>query len=289
MKAGLVSIVLPVYNGEKYLNEAIGSILNQTYTNWELIIVDDCSIDKSYDIALTYSAKYSNIYVIRNTENSKLPKSLNAGFSLAKGEYLCWTSDDNRYKPTALEKMVSVLTNRRDVDFIYADMDIIDQDGAFQRHSVQDEANYLVIRNVVGACFLYRAKLAKRVGEFNENMFLIEDYDYWIRCFLSGKFFHLKEFLYEYRLHGGSLTTTRIREIHALQEKVFNTYYDNYKQLQLDNDVKYRLYDKAYSIGREKHLYNFILNNPRFIVFILKKRIDIYKIKLINILRHSKK
>lgn len=101
----LISIVLPVYNGEKYLRESIDSILAQTYKNWELLIVDDCSTDSSSEIAKEYVSKDRRIYYYHNENNLRLPRNLNKGFSLARGNYLTWTSDDNRFKPTALEKM----------------------------------------------------------------------------------------------------------------------------------------------------------------------------------------
>ena len=104
-----VSIILPVYNGEKYLSLAIESILKQTYKNFELIIIDDCSSDQTHSIALKYKEKDSRVRVYRNKTNSKLPVSLNAGFHVATGELFTWTSDDNILKPETIETMVHVL------------------------------------------------------------------------------------------------------------------------------------------------------------------------------------
>lgn len=84
----LVSIVLPVYNGEKYLASAIESILAQSYRNWELILVNDCSTDRSLEIMENYAGKDARIRVVQNAENLKLPRSLNAGFAEAKGNIL---------------------------------------------------------------------------------------------------------------------------------------------------------------------------------------------------------
>ena len=83
----LVSIVLPTYNGEKYLADSIESVISQTYKNWELIIINDCSTDKTLEIAQSYAAKDNRIKVYSNDENLKVPKSLNRGFSLANGKY----------------------------------------------------------------------------------------------------------------------------------------------------------------------------------------------------------
>lgn len=81
-----VSIVLPVYNGEVYLRQAIESVLAQTYENWELIIVDDCSTDGSPAIMDEYAGWDARIKVVHNKENQKLPESLNIGFRQAEGD-----------------------------------------------------------------------------------------------------------------------------------------------------------------------------------------------------------
>lgn len=86
-KSKLVSVILPVYNGEKYLEQSIRSVLDQTYENLELIIVDDASTDNSLYIAQNLAREDSRIRIITNSENLKLPKSLNKGFEDANGEY----------------------------------------------------------------------------------------------------------------------------------------------------------------------------------------------------------
>ena len=100
-----VSIVLPTYNGEDYLRESIESVISQTFTDWELIIVNDCSTDSTPKIAEAYAAKDCRIRVIHNEKNQKLPNSLNIGFESASGDYLTWTSDDNIFHHEALIKM----------------------------------------------------------------------------------------------------------------------------------------------------------------------------------------
>ena len=100
-----VSIVLPTYNGEKFIKESIESVLNQTFEDWELIIVDDCSTDGTLEIIKEYLKKDYRIHLIHNETNRKLPLSLNIGFRKSMGEYLTWTSDDNIYHADAIEKM----------------------------------------------------------------------------------------------------------------------------------------------------------------------------------------
>ena len=104
-----VSVVMPVYNGEKYLKQSIESVIQQSYKDWELIIVNDCSTDRSRDIMQSYVEVDSRIRIVDNSNNLKLPMSLNAGFREARGEYLTWTSDDNLYKVNALEELVILI------------------------------------------------------------------------------------------------------------------------------------------------------------------------------------
>ena len=98
-----VSIILPTFNGEKYIEESINSILHQTYKNWELIIVNDASNDNTQDIINKFAEQSFKITVIQNDKNLKLPASLNIGFKKATGEYFTWTSDDNIYKENAID------------------------------------------------------------------------------------------------------------------------------------------------------------------------------------------
>ena len=81
----MISVVLPTYNGEKYIEQSIKSILYQTYTNWELIVVDDCSTDSTLDIVKKYARIDERITVLHNSQNQKLPQSLNIGFEKAGG------------------------------------------------------------------------------------------------------------------------------------------------------------------------------------------------------------
>ena len=105
---GLVSVILPVYNGADILAESIESVLAQTYTNFEFIIINDGSKDNSLEIARSYEAKDKRIRVLTQ-ENKKIPRTLSRGFRESKGEFLTWTSADNVMDKDFLEKMVGDL------------------------------------------------------------------------------------------------------------------------------------------------------------------------------------
>ena len=209
----LVSIVLPTYNGEKFIQESIDSILNQSYTNWELIIVDDCSTDNTPGIIKKYTDKDTRIRIITNDENKKLPSSLNIGFEHAKGDYLTWTSDDNIYKKDALNYMVNFLDNHPETDLISCNFDFVNEDGSHKIEFTNLVKNrcplQLAIQCNVGACFMYRKEIAQKTGSYNTEMFCAEDYDYWCRIALLGKISYSEKNLYKYRLQQQSLTSTK--------------------------------------------------------------------------------
>lgn len=203
-----VSIVLPVYNGEAYLRQSMESVLAQTYENWELIVVDDCSTDGSPAIMEEFAGKDSRVRVIRNQVNQRLPESLNIGFRQAVGEYFTWTSDDNMYLPDAIETMASVLDSRPEYGLVYCDMEYIDEAGRVTGGTANNGGN-IRLDNCVGACFLYRREAALAAGEYDRDLEMVEDYDYWLRLSHRFPLYHLPVCKYRYRYHPDSLTMTR--------------------------------------------------------------------------------
>jgi len=209
-----VSIVLPTYNGEKYLRESVDSVIKQTFTDWELIIVNDCSIDSTPQIAEEYAKNDSRIRVLHNKTNQKLPSSLNIGFREAKGDFLTWTSDDNLYLPTAIEKLYSYLMSNDDIYMVCSNMNLIDSDGDIIGPNIPYDPIEIYMNNSVGASFMYRRDVLDEVGEYDTSKFLVEDHDYWLRIlFKYGKIGYIGENLYLYRTHPDSLTTTRKKDV----------------------------------------------------------------------------
>ena len=205
-QAKLISIVLPVYNGEKYLSEAIESCLIQTYKNLELIIVNDCSTDASLNIAEKYASEDQRISVISNTVNKKLPASLNLGHQKAEGELITWTSDDNILKENMLSTLLETI-EATDSDLVFADYDVIESHGKYRRTHSFGPVSSLPYGSCIGACFLYRKRLYHKLEGYDEELHTLEDYDFWIRAAVNFKLYHLEESLYKYRVHKDNLTS----------------------------------------------------------------------------------
>jgi len=215
-KSSLVSIILPVYNGEKYLNQAIESILEQSYTFFELIIVNDCSTDKTLEIIEHYALIDSRIIVVNNDINKKLPASLNIGHNAASGEYMTWTSHDNLLKPNFLEMLLcEIIKDKRDV--VFSNYDVILYNNLVKREHITGPIEHLLFGNVIGASFLYRRSVFDNL-KYNETLFLLEDYDFWLRAALRYKFYHVNKNVYKYRLHPDSLTSN-IRNINSINKQ----------------------------------------------------------------------
>jgi len=223
---GLVTVVLPAYNGASMMREAIDSVLAQTYMHLELVIVDDGSTDDTSRIADDYARVDPRVRVIHQ-ENQKLPRALSRGFRAARGEFLTWTSCDNRLKPTFLDRMVDCLVRHADWDVVYANLDIIGDDGAPLRNTtfygpdqqppgsehihlpVSTATLNVAANNSVGAAFLYRSHVATLLGDYSPHRFVLEDYDYWMRAnaVMALRHVDFTDTLYEYRFHGTSLTS----------------------------------------------------------------------------------
>jgi glycosyltransferase involved in cell wall biosynthesis len=140
-----ISIGVPVFNGEKYIREALDSILAQTYQDFELIISDNASTDLTQQICRDYAAKDNRIHYYRNEENLGAPKNYNRVFALSSGEYFKWAAYDDVLAPEFLQKCVSVLDQDNSVALCHSKTARIDEHGAFVGN--YDERTLMKIRS----------------------------------------------------------------------------------------------------------------------------------------------
>ncbi len=208
-----VSIVLPVYNGAKYLRQSIESCLKQTHRSIELIIVDDCSTDSTPEIIAEYAGRDSRIVSMRNRLNLRLPGALNVGFRSATGQLMSWTSHDNYYAPNAIELLVRQLCSLPQIGLVYSSFHHIDALGRVDPRIVYLPPPGVLLYhvNAVGPCFLYRRTVSEEIGDYDERIEFEEDYEYWLRVFRRFKMMRLHLPLYYYRRHAESMTARRHR------------------------------------------------------------------------------
>lgn len=216
----LVSIVLPTFNGSRYIAQSIQSCLDQTFTDWEMIVVDDGSTDGTPDLVEGFMARDPRIRMIRHGVNKKLPGALNTGFAGAQGTYFTWTSDDNRYRPEALARMVEVLDSHPEIDIVYADHTWIDAEGRAIKTVQVQPPEALVRKACIGLCFLHRRAVFETLNGYDESVFLAEDYDFWLRASAHFRFYPLHHDLYEIRMHEASLTGKYKPQVLRVRERV---------------------------------------------------------------------
>lgn len=201
----LVSIVLPVLNGQRYLRQSIESCLCQSYDSLELVIVDDGSTDLTPAIIDEYLKTNRPVRRLSHACNRGLPEALNTGFGAAAGQFLTWTSDDNYYRPHAIEKMLEVLEGDASVDVVYSDYSTLDSVDRFLRFRTAGDLRQLLSDNHVGPCFLYRRKVQEVLGKYDKEMALAEDYDFWLRASARFRMVPIHQDLYCFRDHRHSL------------------------------------------------------------------------------------
>lgn len=202
-----ISVVLPTYNQANYLPEALDSILSQDFQDYELIIINDGSTDKTINILQEYSEKSNFIQI--NQTNSGLPNALNVGFSEARGEYLTWTSSDNIMLPSMLDELSTELDSNPNLGAVYSDWFVIDDAGTIisRAESIKYDPFILYLDNYINASFLYRRQCREKIGDYDVNLAHDEDWDYWLRISQHYSMKRVPTSLYLYRAHSESLTS----------------------------------------------------------------------------------
>ncbi len=201
-----VTIVLPVFNGARYLSDAIDSCLRQTFQDIEIIIVDDGSNDATPGILASQCDP--RLRVFRHNRNMGLPAALNTGFAHASGKYLTWTSHDNRYAPTALQVMHDFMESNANIGLVYSDYWIIDEQDRVLHGVTVPEPEAIVGYNCIGSSFMYTRQAYEAVGKYEDAFRLAEDYDYWIRIWKLFTIAPVHQALYYHRWHRTSLSST---------------------------------------------------------------------------------
>ncbi len=223
-----VSIVIPVYNAEKYLDECITSALEQTYSDIEIIAVNDGSKDNSLDIL----KKYSNKIKIIDKKNGGTPTALNAGIRVMTGEWFKWLSADDVLLKHAIESLIletKKLGSESQSTIFYSNYNLIDQSSNMVGKFIEPNYNNLSTfeKNVIlldnyygnGTTSLIHKSIFDQFGLFDEHVGFQEDYEFWLRCCLlhGCKMYLVPEILANYRVHEGQLTKKKVDEsmIHA--------------------------------------------------------------------------
>ncbi|MFW5704359.1 MAG: glycosyltransferase family 2 protein [Nanoarchaeota archaeon] len=218
----LVSVIMPNYNNEKYLPEAIESILNQTYKNFEFIIIDDCSRDSSWEIIQSYAKKDRRIRAFRNDRNLKIVKTRNKGFKLMSKEskYVAIFDSDDISMPERLDVEVSFLEENSDFGLVGANTLIINEKSKIVSKRYYENNFRKLMKNILfkspvaqPVCMIRRDVLDKvgfysTDGKFDRS----RDFDLWVRIAQVSKVKNLNKFLLKYRVTNTQGKKTHLKE-----------------------------------------------------------------------------
>ncbi len=205
-----VSIIIPVYNREKYIGRAIESVLNQTFANFELICVDNGSTDRTKEIIRQYVKKDNRVRLIENYKNI-IAYSFNLGIEAARGEYIAQLDSDDEYCPETLENMVKYLDSHPKCGLAISYYELMDKNGktlkefGIVRHLEYDRNNILRVDGA-GAVRVWRKKVVDEFGRFDVENFgrYAEDYDLILKLSEKYEVGRVHKVLYRYRRHPGN-------------------------------------------------------------------------------------
>jgi len=212
MSSPLITVYITNYNYEKYIKQAIESVLNQTFQNFELFIIDDGSTDDSKRIIESYS-NHPQINIIYQ-QNKGLNITNNIALRLANGKYIMRLDADDYLVPHSIEKMADLLESDNQLGMVFPDYFLVDAQNnitaEIKRHDFKEEVN-LLDQPAHGACTMIRTEFLNAVGGYDENYTCQDGYELWIKYTARFKVLNISDSLFYYRQHGENLTTNENR------------------------------------------------------------------------------
>lgn len=258
-----VSVITPAYNAEKYIEESVESILNQTFTDFELIVIDDCSTDKTWEIIQKYAGKDKRVVAVKNEKNLGIAGNRNKGLSLARGEYIVWQDADDISLPGRIEKQYMFLESHLDTGIVGGFLQFFSDDGTSsgvrKYHADDADLRKRIFRYspVAQPASMIRKRCLNEVGEYDLKYPPAEDIDMSFRVGMRHKFANLQEVVLKYREHPNSATFTRL------------------KKIELSTMEIRRKYSKGF--GYKMTVFDIVYNIAQFIsIFIVPPRVKIW-------------
>lgn len=271
-KTPAITVLLPVYNAEKYLAIAIESILHQTFTDFEFLIIDDCSTDSSWDIIQKYSKQDKRIVSLRNEVNLKGCNTLNKGLKLARGKYIARLDNDDWSYPDRFEKQFDFMESHPEVGIVGGVMELMNEAGNVigkrTYHLTDGEIRKKLFRYSPFShpLVMFRKSILDQAGYYNPAYAPADDYDLYFRMGKLSQFANLPDVLLKYRVVKGSMTQNLT------------------KRMELTTLMVRRLYgnDGVYKSGLLDRFYSTL---HYLSIFIIPSKIKIW---LFNLLRNAR-
>ncbi len=261
MKAD-ISVIMSVYNGETYLREAIESVINQTFQNWELVIINDCSTDSTAEILAEFASKDERVKVYPNEVNLKLPTSLNKAISLSSGKYIARMDADDICLPDRFEKQYKFMEENSDVAlsscrFMTVKNGVYASGGAGGRCDFEALRAMLLVTNpILHPGVIAKAEVMKKFN-YDTTLTCTEDLELWTRMIMENqKIQILPECLLIYRLHDKQITSTTLERQHTEVLKIEQKYYSALLQ-EMDEEMQ-KFYISGIYFKENADVYKFI-------------------------------
>lgn len=265
----LVSVVMPAYNAEKYISEAIESILNQTFQDFEFVIIDDGSTDRTWEIIQEYAKKDERIISVRNEINLNVSQTRNKGIDKSRGKYIVWADSDDISLPHRIEKQLNFMESNEGVGLCGSFMKFFgdSEKESVRKYSDKDEIlRKLIFRQnpVAQPACIMRIDILKKSGGY-PNLSLSEDLYVFFKMGEISKFSNIQEVLVRYRVHAESLTSSKLKSMELNTIKIRKSFSKSEHYIFSVVDV----------------IYNFI----QFVsIYVLPPKL---KIKLFSLIRNS--
>ena len=266
MNKSLVSVILPTYNRLDLLQLAIESIRAQSYSNIEIVVIDDYSTDETVNFLTEYSKRDQRIRVIRNDKNIGFVRSLNKGIKEARGEYIARLDDDDSWCDSKkLEKQVEFLVNHPEYVLTGGGIIRVDEYGkeiARQHFPENDEEirkTILIADPFVHTSVLFRKKDVEKVGGYDENLDYAQDWDLWMKLGRLGKYYNFPDYFVRYLQSSQNRSNMNMRHHLWLNLVVRKRYQNDFPN-----------FWKGYIIGWISYFFSFIPIRQRVSPFFLR-------------------
>ncbi|MEM2971975.1 MAG: glycosyltransferase family 2 protein [Candidatus Bathyarchaeia archaeon] len=260
----IISVVMASYNHEKYIDDAINSVISQRIKDLEVIVVDDFSMDKSRDIIKEWVDKDSRVRAIFHDRNEGIARTVNDGIRVARGKYIALMASDDMFRQGAFEKIIAVLESSEDCGVALLEGECIDHRNRkvgllfserYRRPSKEKGSFFkdLVVGNFVCTGVVRKSVLKKYQISYNEELKYLNDWLFWLDLSSVCDFVFINEPLYYYRIHGANTSLKNYRNIMEDTSKAIDMVLSKYGK-SLDNESRGK-------ILREKGFYCISLNN----------------------------
>lgn len=270
----LVSVIMPVYNAEQYIKQAVESILNQTYQKFEFIIVDDASTDSTSKILKDFQKKDRRITLISNKANLGVTKSLNKAVAKALGKYIVRMDADDWSYPERFALQVDLMEHHPDVVVSGSYIEVCDKDlktKYIRKYHLDDTSirkHIFRYSPFAHPATIWKAQVLKR-ERYNERIETCQDYELYFRVGKIGRFMNLNKSLLKLRIHEGAISTAKS----DLQSRT-TVLIRLYAVLMLGYNMS--AFDKLYNLLQEVIVVSLFPVKVRFFIFNLLRRFNIY-------------